>query len=450
MIPTRFKNCEKYEFMCPICCKPDWCGYTYYADTETTYVYCHRYQLIDENDVNGKMVSTKYGVFVGIGVTNDGFAKFRDYASWNENQKRKKGKKKEKKSDVAKVVKPVKILPTPKPTLEVSIREDDYLDRVYRKMLDLLILEDCNIRELREHDGWNQNLMDKVLKRYPLRSLPPTDWERFSKEGPRYAEFQKLKNMTRKKLIMKLQEEFGPDGLSGVPGFYQTQNGAWTLSTEMDGYLIPQYSHDGKLYRLRIRTSQRARDNAAWDRFEKMTPEKRKEIADNIKVNVDNTEAIVRKISKGYGKYIAMSSPNRKGGCSSGSQLSFYGLEYLKDYPNRKIKRAIVIEGEKKGIVASIERECLVITLPGVGTYRLIQPVIGWLKSLDIDRIAVANDTDMMQNAVVRDATVGLLHLVQENEMIPEMVLWNEAFGKGYDDCIVHGGKEQYRRVTGL
>lgn len=133
---------------------------------------------------------------------------------------------------------------------QAAIRDVDYLDRVYRKMLGLLVLEECDIKELREHDGWSQERMDTILRKYPIRSLPPADWERFDKEGSRYAEFKKLKNPTRKKLVMKLQEEFGPEGLSGVPGFYQKKDEAWTIAG-MDGYLIPQYNQDGKLYRLR-------------------------------------------------------------------------------------------------------------------------------------------------------------------------------------------------------
>ena len=110
----------------------------------------------------------------------------------------------------------------------------------------------------------------------------------------------------------------------------------------------------------------------------------------------------------------------------------------------------IICEGEKKGIVASEHEQSLVITLPGVGTYRLIEEIFPWLVKVGIDRIAVANDLDMMQNAMVRDATIKLLCLVEEKRFIPEMGLWSAPFGKGIDDCIIRGGKPEYKKITGL
>ena len=449
----RFKEGNRYGGKCPFCGKMDWCGYIDFADTNSHYVYCHRFQQLGMEDVSGNEVSTPEGRFVYMGVTDDGFARFRDYASWKAHQDElaeKKGKGYARKSPQKPVTR-INIPATePKKTVEqAAIRDVDYLDRVYRKMLGLLVLEECDIKELREHDGWSQERMDTILRKYPIRSLPPADWERFDKEGSRYAEFKKLKNPTRKRLVMKLQEEFGPEGLSGVPGFYQKKDEAWTIAG-MDGYLIPQYNQDGKLYRLRIRTSQAARDAAAKRSFEKMSPSERQEIADSIDASVEDENVLIQKISKRYGKYVAMSSSGYKEGCASGSQLSFYGLEYLKSYPAREKKRVIICEGEKKGIVASEHEQSLVITLPGVGTYRLIEEIFPWLVKVGIDRIAVANDLDMMQNAMVRDATIKLLCLVEEKRFIPEMGLWSAPFGKGIDDCIIRGGKPEYKKITGL
>ena len=52
--------------------------------------------------------------------------------------------------------------------------------------------------------------------------------------------------------------------------------------------------------------------------------------------------------------------------------------------------------------------------------------------------------------AGVRDATIKLLCLVEEKRFIPEMGLWSAPFGKGIDDCIIRGGKPEYKKITGL
>ena len=187
----RFKEGNRYGGKCPFCGKPDWCGYIDFADTNSHYVYCHRVQQLGMEYVSGNEVSTPEGRFVYMGVTDDGFARFRDYASWKAHQDElaeKKGKGYARKSPQKPVTR-INIPATePKKTVEqAAIRDVDYLDRVYRKMLGLLVLEECDIKELREHDGWSQERMDTILRKYPIRSLPPADWERFDKEGSRYA-----------------------------------------------------------------------------------------------------------------------------------------------------------------------------------------------------------------------------------------------------------------------
>lgn len=445
-------------------------------------MYCHRYMkpnLKGGAVFSGNEVTLADGRrFVFIGETPDGFGKFRDFSSWENQQAW------EKKQNVYGAKRPQK---TQRDTLNaqaavakpqaagrmsehfaqkklVQTKSVGYLDRVYSKMLSLLLLEDEDKEELSWHDEWSEKMLQAVLAKYPLRSLPPTDRDRFDRGNQRKNEFFRLKNISRKKLITELEETFGENGLSGVPGFYPKKNGEWTVAG-MDGYLIPQYNVEGKMYRLRIRTHQSAREAAASRKLEKLDSDKKQQIAESIDVPITDTEALREKICQGMGKYVAFSSPNCDGGCESGSQLSFYGLDYLKSrYPKLPIKRVIVCEGEKKGIVASLKLGYLVITLPGVGTYRLLsQPLqvsdewigpvptcLEWLRSIGIQRIAVANDADMISNALVRNATVGTLRMVSENGFVPEFACWDTAFGKGIDNCLIHEGKVIIQKVEGL
>lgn len=477
--------------VCPICGSPDWCGYIGY--TKTLYLYCHRYLKPDKKKntvLTGNEATLEDGrKFVFVGVTADGFGKFRDYGSWKRNKdwedkhtglQKKSSDWKVRTSDSTKAnlmhptaeqMRPSAGMTSSRtrdiPANQKPIRDVAYLDRVYRELLSQLVLEEGDRMELIQHDGWSDELMRSIFSAYPFRSLPPSDWDRYNKDGIRYQQFRYLQNKTRKKLILDLQEKFGENGLYGVPGFYTKKDGTWTMAG-MDGYFIPQYNAEGKIYRLRIRTSQAARDEAARQRFERMDDPEREQIAESIDVPVSDKAAIIAKISRGFGKYVAMSSNGYLNGCAGTSQISFYGLNYLKTrYPKMKIKRVFVCEGEKKGIVASTKLGYLVITLPGVGTYRLLadpmamssegKDLLGescscleWLKKLGIERITVANDTDMMENAMVRDATMGTLRLINENGFVPEFAHWNHAFGKGLDDCLIHGGKVSISRVENL
>ena len=307
---------------------------------------------------------------------------------------------------------------------EIQPRPVNELDTVYRALLNSLCLEEPDRHELESHDKWDRLFLQSVLDKVPLRSLPPADFMRNRKDGPRYAEFCSLTNPLRKELVEKIARQAGgKDKLIGVPGFYKDKNGEWTIGGS-DGYLIPQLNAEGLIYRLRIRLSNGAR----------------KEIEEYS--------------GKAPGKYLQISSAGKECGCGGTSQLGFYGLWNMSKYERGElpVPRVIVCEGEKKGIVAAMKMGLLVISLSGVGTYRLLadplvvsegspykgKSCLEWLKEHKVERICVCNDMDMLQNLDVMRATKEALKLVYENGFVPEVGRWNRGL-KGIDDLLMTG-----------
>ncbi len=170
----------------------------------------------------------------------------------------------------------------------------------------------------------------------------------------------------------------------------------------------------------------------------------------------DENKAIKHYASKG-GKYKWLSSNEKYGGTPSHTVCGFYGIEWLEDYKQGEV-RAVVTEGEKKGMVASYYLGYLFVTLPGVAQFDLlknqkIEAVGGktafeWLKSIGVTTIAVANDADMLTNANVFEATKGLCRLIHEEGFICEIAEWSETGGKGIDDACIAGEEIEFQEMV--
>lgn len=115
------------------------------------------------------------------------------------------------------------------------------LDRIYRTMLSLLVLDDVHRQYLRK-EGWS----DELLTQHMIRSFPERDFVRFKFSN----HFSRCPY--RKTLAKKVMETLNLDNLTGVPGAYQDEKGNWTF-TGPKGILFPLYDQDGWLYGLRIR-----------------------------------------------------------------------------------------------------------------------------------------------------------------------------------------------------
>lgn len=134
---------------------------------------------------------------------------------------------------------------------------NDKLHVIYSYLLDLLVLEPNHKKALL--DEWNaglvmQDLGEKLLSRWKIRSLPMNDYARKNSGAP-------LRNMTRREIIQKLVDRFG--SLKGVPGFFletirwTDKQGAAQSHTHwqmvgLSGIVYPCYDPDGNIFRIRI------------------------------------------------------------------------------------------------------------------------------------------------------------------------------------------------------
>lgn len=149
-----------------------------------------------------------------------------------------------------------------------------------------------------------------------------------------------------KKLAKKLEEEGCT--LKGVPGFYQTEDGTWSIhfTAKNSGILIPILSMEGRIQGFQIRL-----DHVTDSR-----------------------------------KYIWFSSSNYQNGVSSGSPVHVIG--------DLDAETVYVTEGALKGTIAHYLSGDTFICVPGVNLYRNLQPVLEKLSQRKLKFVYEAYDMD--------------------------------------------------------
>ena len=150
--------------------------------------------------------------------------------------------------------------------------------------------------------------------------------------------------------IQKLAEELQKRGcvLEGVPGFYQLENGKWTLNFKArnSGYLIPIESMAGNIQGFQIR--------------------------------LDHVED--------GRKYIWLSSGGYQKGTSSGSPVHVVG--------DRNAESVYLTEGGLKGTISHYLSGNTYICTPGVNQYRNVKPVLEAFRERNLERLVEAYDMD--------------------------------------------------------
>lgn len=495
---------------CPICHRPDMCFITkgiYYnikqcdgADNTAVIVWCarsHNYEKMQTSgttfsnldDTEGDMnLATSFDgsqwVFIAeqkdaenAGYTWCAFLNYEAYCRkeeyWAQRFPR-KGKNARKKGGYSSPI------PLQKKEEPEKIAGDARLDEVYTAFLELLTLESWTVKALKT-DGWNDEMISYMKENYLIRSLPPEDYERFNKGSDRKDDFEKRyrKSPTRKAIMEELIKKVGEPEM--VPGFeYRiiekdgSSQKKW-IFRGAEGYVLPVFDPNGYIVRLRVRLSDETLTYEAGKLLDEMAEkeydvisrdeEKLTQLMERTGGSIDDayqeirTGIIIRDydgdektalsaLKKKVGKYKWLSSNKEKGGASSRTVPGFYGLEWMGNYVSGVEKRVIITEGEKKGMVASYFLGYLLITLPGVGQYRMFKNWIipsvqmntfDWLRSIGVTTIAVANDTDMLQNAEVFKATKGLCKEIINEGFVCEMTTWGETGGKGIDDACLNG-----------
>ncbi len=334
-------------------------------------------------------------------------------------------------------------------------------------------------------DEWDrvEGLSDKILTRYPIKSVPPEDRVRFSTS-------ERLRNLSRKKIMEQLVNSVGEP--KGVPGFYQRADGSWTFY-RLCGIAFPVFNAVGQIVRIRIGDDYPAvlkqEDGVTVGKYQYMARAEGTgwyyipsvKAGDDIKFDYSNIELVwsdsVKKITlskRGYpqgkvnGKYKNFSSYQEKeveedgmtklvnqytNGCQSGSHISLYADE------EDDWAVVYITEGEKKALVANSLLGVPVISMPGAGSFSKVfdpeenreESMFEQLCRKGARLFVIVFDADKKQNAWVlkqEDKAKSLVKTQMANGIQFAIGEWNAQWGKGLDDILLASVMPQIHLVA--
>lgn len=181
----------------------------------------------------------------------------------------------------------------------------------------------------------------------------------------------------------KLQEE--DYSLSGVPGFYRNDNGAWTFIHEERGILIPMRDRYGRIQGLQIRRDKVTKRKFRW-----------------------------------------VSSTERPDGCPAEGWTHLAG-------PVRTM--LVLTEGPMKADIIYTLTGLTVLAVPGVNSLTQLESALSALRSEGLMEIKTAFDMDFATNHHVQNGYQNLLALLGNMGFQYGTYLWDPRY-KGLDDYI--------------
>ena len=179
--------------------------------------------------------------------------------------------------------------------------------------------------------------------------------------------------------------------LGGVPGFYHTKDGRWTLAQERRGILIPVRDPDGKIQGLQIR--------------------------------LDN----VRK-----GKFRWISSIGKRDGCKAEGWTHTIG---------KPTQTVLLTEGPLKADVINSLTGLTVVAVPGVNSLKYLKHTLEHLQENGTTKIMTCFDMDYLKNPHVCEGYNNLANVLCEVGIEYGTYLWDPIF-KGLDDYVLHCRKQ--------
>lgn len=252
----------------------------------------------------------------------------------------------------------------PKQTVqETAMADAKTIDQTLRTMLALLPLADSHRSDLHR-----RGLSDDQIEQFLYRSVPAFGY----------------RALARQLLQMGCQ-------LKGVPGFYQTQNGSWTLACnpKRTGYFVPVLSVDGLLQGCQIRVDHPREDD---------------------------------------GKYIWLSSTERNNGVSSGSPVHFVG--------NPATTSIWITEGSLKATIASCLSGHSFLAVAGANQLKNLSAALDCLKGFGCRNVCEAFDMDKLLNPNVAAGAQNVLELAQNMGFSVRQIRWDPHYN-GIDDYLL-------------
>ena len=179
---------------------------------------------------------------------------------------------------------------------------------------------------------------------------------------------------------------------SGVPGFYVNENGEWTITFPVQGYIIPVLDYHGRIKGLQVRADNPKKAKYRW-----------------VSSNPD---------------------PSREHPFTSGTSA-----ETCVHY-RAGIKAADTVyltEGPLKADVASALLGRTFLAIPGVSSTGELPNVLSFLKKQGVVRIVNALDMDRLTNPNVAEAVQKIQGIVESSGLGWVDFTWDPTF-KGIDD----------------
>lgn len=421
---------------CPICGKPDWCGYQVIPEGELWT--CMRNTEAQKHE--GVMgYDGRYYLCVGISRSDNRC--FMEAVQLKAAEEQHGGNFVPKMPELE-YVDPVEQLP------------DHLLDKYYHAMCAHLKLENVH-REYLHKEGWT----DEMIEKYQVVSFPEKDFSRF-----KFRKDVKSPNPYRKRLAKEMLADLGNpvNGLKGLPGAFQ-QGDDWTF-TGPSGILFWQYNPKHQIVGVRVRmdyldvNAEVVRDSHGSYYMEQGEKWYVQPMKGAYKLLPDGTKSF-RKDGMYKGKYRNFSSFHAdeeqekqyrmvnvyKNGVAAGNKLSFYS-----DPSRDDMFIAYITEGEKKGAFANYTMRAPFVALPGVDSWKLLlkgekgERPVDVLKAGGCKVIVVAFDADKATNATVLSRERQTVEGLKAEGFTLGVASWDINLGKGIDDLLAAGYKPGY------
>lgn len=179
--------------------------------------------------------------------------------------------------------------------------------------------------------------------------------------------------------------------LAGVPGFFHTADGGWSLAQEQRGIIVPVRTPEGKIQGLQIRR-------------------------DNVK----------------KGKFRWLSSVGKQDGCKAETWTHIIG---------KPTPEVLITEGPLKADIINRITGLTVIAVPGVNSLNHLKETLDYVQAHGTTKIMTCFDMDYLKNPHVRDGYHNLATMLAESGFAYGTYLWDPKY-KGLDDYVWHCRQE--------
>lgn len=365
---NRFKEIKKGHPLfqiCPVCGHEGWCATI--EDGDNLFLICKR--DVSKTDVNG------FSYLCDTKKEGNSYFIFGEKKFYKNNSSR-----------------PISPLPKKKNKKnQIERFSDSRLDKIYRDMFSLLILEE-NHRKYLKGEGFT----DEMLENLHIKSWPVTDYVRWKEKV-------QTRSPKRSEIGRRLFEKHGD--LTGLPGAYlafnkKTNEYYWTFAGK-DGIMFGLPNVYGEIVMCQLRLD---------------------------------------KPDKG-GKYRILSSTGQyyENGCSPGSRISVVKPKHLGDTVS-----IYLTEGYKKAAVAADRLGGIVITIQGVNSWAELfeinernERLVDVLKNrYKTQIIIVALDNDKYENMKVMDSQKAIIKALKKENFEIAVAEWDSYMGRGLDDVL--------------